>query len=145
MFTQVVGKLRLALSPPEPEWQHVALYVTASGLTTGPVPDGDRCFEADLDLLDHRFTVRDDDGESVSFGLEGRSVSQFHEDVLEALGVEPIEKTEQSHPLLDLLPASVDELVRASGLAANEVAAALTELEVAGLVAEGEGVFRRCG
>jgi len=86
MFTQVVGKLRLALSPPEPEWQHVALYVTASGLTTGPVPDGDRCFEADLDLLDHRFTVRDDDGESVSFGLEGRSVSEFHEDVLEALG-----------------------------------------------------------
>ena len=66
-------------------------------------------------------------------------------DVLEALGVDPIEKTEQSHPLLDLLPASVDELVRASGLAANEVAAALTELEVAGLVAEGEGVFRRCG
>jgi DNA processing protein len=66
-------------------------------------------------------------------------------DVLETLGVERAEKTEQSHPFLDLLPATVDELVRTSGLAANEVAAVLTELEVAGLAAEGEGVFRRCG
>jgi predicted Rossmann fold nucleotide-binding protein DprA/Smf involved in DNA uptake len=47
--------------------------------------------------------------------------------------------------LLELLPATVDELVRASGLAANEVAATLAELELAGLAAEGEGVFRRCG
>jgi DNA processing protein len=66
-------------------------------------------------------------------------------DVLEALGIERAEKTEGSHPFLDLLPATVDELVRTSGLPANEVAAVLTELEVAGLAAEGEGVFRRCG
>jgi DNA processing protein len=66
-------------------------------------------------------------------------------DVLEALGVEPAERVDQSHPLLDLLPATVDELVRASGSTANEIAAALAELEIAGLAAEGEGVYRRCG
>jgi DNA processing protein len=67
-------------------------------------------------------------------------------DVLEALGVEAAPAEAQgSHPLLELLPATVDELVRASGLAANEVAATLAELELAGLAAEGEGVFRRCG
>ena len=86
MFTQVVGKLRLACSPSEREWQHVALYVTVSGLTTGPVPAGDRLFEASFDLLHHRFTVATSDGQDVGFGLAGRTVAQFHEDVLEALG-----------------------------------------------------------
>ena len=66
-------------------------------------------------------------------------------DVLEALGLEVAAKTEETHPLLELLPATVDELVRTSGLAASEVAATLAELELAGLAAEGEGVFRRCG
>ena len=67
-------------------------------------------------------------------------------DVLEALGLDAAPaKVEESHPLLELLPATVDELIRASGLAANEVAATLAELELAGLAAEGDGVFRRCG
>ena len=38
MYMQVLGKLRLALSPPEPQWGHVPLYVTARGLTTSPIP-----------------------------------------------------------------------------------------------------------
>jgi DNA processing protein len=66
-------------------------------------------------------------------------------DVLEALGVEAATRRDDVHPLLDLLPATVDELVRASGLAPSEIAATLAELEVAGLAAEGEGVFRRSG
>jgi DNA processing protein len=65
-------------------------------------------------------------------------------DVLETLGIVASEEEPVAHPLLDLLPASVDELVRASGLPAAEIAATLLELEVAGLAAEGEGVFRRC-
>src|SRR5205823_5865225 len=52
----------------------------------GPVPDGDRSFEVAFDLLDHRLNVRSSGGEEVSFGLVGRSVAQFHEDVMEALG-----------------------------------------------------------
>jgi DNA processing protein len=66
------------------------------------------------------------------------------EDVLEALGIErPRSETTEAHPLLDLLPASVDELVRKSGLPASELAAALAELELSDRVFEGEGVFRR--
>src|SRR5439155_6570171 len=86
MFTQVIGKIRLVSAPVEPEWQHVALYVTTSGLTTGPVPSGDRSFEAGFDLLRHRFTVRTSEGDEVGFGLVGCSVARFHQQVLEALG-----------------------------------------------------------
>jgi DNA processing protein len=64
-------------------------------------------------------------------------------DVLEAFGVEPAPaRPAPSDPLLDLLPASVDELVQTSGRPAHEVSAALAELELAGLAAEGDGVYR---
>jgi DNA processing protein len=65
-------------------------------------------------------------------------------DVLESLGItthEP-ERTTAHHPLLDLLPATADELARATGLTPSEVAVALTELEVAGIAAEGDGMYR---
>jgi DNA processing protein len=63
-------------------------------------------------------------------------------DVLEALGIESQPRPAATDPLLQLLPATADELVRATGLAPGEVAAALTELEVSGLAAEGEGTYR---
>jgi len=64
-------------------------------------------------------------------------------DVLEALGLERARTgAEQFHPLLELLPASVDELVRKSGMSPGELAAVLAELELQGLAVEGEGVFR---
>jgi DNA processing protein len=66
------------------------------------------------------------------------------DDLLEPLGIErPRPSAEKSHPLLELLPASVDELVRKSGISAAEIGAALAELELGGLVFDGEGVFRR--
>src|SRR5438874_1220337 len=48
MYAQVIGKLRLALSPPEPQWAHVPLYVTARGLTTSPIPVGLRTIDLAL-------------------------------------------------------------------------------------------------
>jgi DNA processing protein len=66
-------------------------------------------------------------------------------DVLESFGIEPkaaVELDAETRRVLDLLPASADELVRALGLDAGAVAALLTELELAGLVAEGEGLYR---
>jgi DNA processing protein len=66
------------------------------------------------------------------------------DDVLETFGLEPAPaKPGPSHELLEHLPASVDELARATQLEAGGLAAALAELELAGLVAEGEGIFRR--
>jgi DNA processing protein len=64
------------------------------------------------------------------------------DDVLESFGIEPPAREQVSHPLLDLLPATADELVRATGLPPAEIAAALTELELSGLAAEGEGTYR---
>jgi DNA processing protein len=63
-------------------------------------------------------------------------------DVLEAYGIEIEPVTAPRHPLLELMPATADELVRATGGAPGQVAAVLTELELNGLAAEGDGVYR---
>jgi DNA processing protein len=64
-------------------------------------------------------------------------------DVLEAFGIEPVQAQHEPHPLLELLPSTVDELVRTSGLSAAEVAATLADLELKGRAAEGDGIYRR--
>jgi Family of unknown function (DUF5996) len=84
-YTQVVGKLRLALSPPEPEWAHTALYVSARGLTTGPIPYEDRVFQVDFDLIDHALAIAASDGATHRIALVPRSVAEFHALVMGAL------------------------------------------------------------
>jgi DNA processing protein len=64
------------------------------------------------------------------------------EDVLETLGIESERKPTKSHPLLELLPATADELVRATGRAPAEIAVELAELELSGLASEGDGTYR---
>jgi DNA processing protein len=64
------------------------------------------------------------------------------DDVLESLGIEPRKRETPQDPLLELMPATADELVRASGLSPAEVAAALAELELSGRAAEGDGIYR---
>jgi DNA processing protein len=65
-------------------------------------------------------------------------------DVLESLGIQsPVDRAGAEDPLLDLLPATADELVRKTGLTVGEVIAALAELDLAGLAAEGDGIYRR--
>ena len=64
------------------------------------------------------------------------------DDVLEALGIEPPPRATRADPLLDLLPATADELARATGRPPGEIGAALAELEVNGLAAEGDGTYR---
>src|SRR5438477_3485300 len=81
MYTQVLGKLRLALSPPEPQWGHVPLYVTARGLTTSPIPIGLRAFDAELDLLAHELVIRSSDGRVERRPLGG-DVASFYSDVI---------------------------------------------------------------
>jgi hypothetical protein len=84
MYTQVIGKLRLALSPFEPEWAHVALYVTAHGLTTSPMPVGSHTIDAELDLVDHVLVVRSSDGRTERRPLGG-AVAELYADVMDAL------------------------------------------------------------
>lgn len=85
MCTQVIGKLRLALSPFEPQWAHVPLYLTARGLTTSPVPSGLRTFDAEFDLVAHQLVLRASDGGSEVIALRPRSVAEFYRDVMDGL------------------------------------------------------------
>jgi hypothetical protein len=84
MYTQVIGKLRLALSPFEPGWANVPLYVTARGLSTSPVPIGLRTFDAELDLHDHVLVLRGGDGQVERRPLGG-AVADFYREVMDAL------------------------------------------------------------
>ncbi len=86
MWTQIIGKTRLALAPPENHWWQVALYLTPRGLTTSPMPYGPRTLSADFDFLDHRLQLRTSDGATRGVPLSPRSVADFYADYLEALG-----------------------------------------------------------
>ena len=85
MVTQILGKLKLALLPMEPEWGQVPLWVTPRGLTTGPLPDETRTFAVDLDLVDHSLTIADSNGELVSLPLRP-PVASVYRDLMAALG-----------------------------------------------------------
>lgn len=85
LWTQLLGKTLLARARPQNHWWHTALRVTARGLAgPAPVPDGDRSFDLELDLVDHLLTVRSD-GRSVAMPLIPRSVHAFHDEYLALL------------------------------------------------------------
>ena len=81
MYTQVIGKLRLALSPFEPQWTHVPLYVTARGLTTSTLPVDRGTFDAELDLVGHQLVIRTNDGRFQQRPLGG-DVADFYHDLV---------------------------------------------------------------
>jgi Family of unknown function (DUF5996) len=85
LFTQIVGKIRLARSPwLNHSWQ-VTLYVSARGLTTSPIPDGGRNFEIEFDFLDHGLKISTSDGARRAFALSGHSVAGFYRAVIATL------------------------------------------------------------
>src|SRR4051794_30241468 len=82
-YTQVVGKIRLALTPPLNHWWHVTLYVAPLGLTTSAIPYGDGSFELLLDLVDHDLVVTTSDGRRKELPLlVRRSVADFYADTM---------------------------------------------------------------
>jgi hypothetical protein len=80
MWSQIVGKTRLALAPMINHWWQVPLYVSARGLTTSPIPFGQRGleFEAELDFISHRMEIRGSDGSVDSFALESGTLAHFY-------------------------------------------------------------------
>src|SRR3981081_3883464 len=86
LLTQIIGKIRLVRSPWLNHSWHVALYVTARGLTTSPVPDGSRSFQIDLDFIDHVLRVSTSGGAMRQFALAGQSVATFYAAVMADLG-----------------------------------------------------------
>jgi hypothetical protein len=136
MWTQIVGKTRLALSPHVNHWWEVPLYVSARGLNTSPIPYGDSIFEMEFDFLDHQLAIKTNDGKVSNIKLYPRSVADFYGEfmrTMRSLGFEvkiwhmPVEipdpipfDRDQQHASYDPAPAnafwralvSVDEVLK---------------------------------
>ena len=85
MWTQIVGKVRLALAPPVNHWWQVPFYVGARGLMTTAIPYGDSSFEMEFDFIDHVLAIRTCDGDTRIVKLEPKSVAAFYAEVMAAL------------------------------------------------------------
>ena len=80
LWTQVVGKIRLAHAPMVNHWWQVPLYVTSRGLTTSAMPHGARNFQIDFDFIDHQLRIEASDGRRDSIPLIPRPVADFYAD-----------------------------------------------------------------
>ena len=85
MWTQIVGKVRLALEPMVNHWWQTTLYVSARGLTTGLMPHGGRGIEMEFDFHRHVLDIRTTDGDGRQVRLEPRSVADFHHQTMALL------------------------------------------------------------
>jgi hypothetical protein len=85
LWTQIVGKIRLTLTPWLNHSWHVTLYVTSRGLSSSSIPYGDRSFGIEFDFIDHLLKISTSDGASREFALAGHSVASFYATVIAAL------------------------------------------------------------
>ncbi len=85
MWTQIVGKVRLALSPHMNHWWESPLYVDTRGLTTSPIPYGEGMFEICFDFHNHELNIQTDSDETRSVRLVPQSVADFHREFVDAL------------------------------------------------------------
>src|SRR5665213_38899 len=108
LWSQVVGKIRLARAPWLNHSWHVALYVTARGLTTSPIPDGTRTFQIDFDLIDHVLRISTSDGAERQLALAGQSVASFYAAVMADLAELGIDLA------IDEMPSELPEPIRFS-------------------------------
>jgi hypothetical protein len=85
MWTQIVRKIRLALSPHVNHWWEVPLYVRARGLYTSAIPYHDRLFEMEFDFLDHHLQIRESNRTTKYVPLFARSVADFYRELMAVL------------------------------------------------------------
>jgi hypothetical protein len=126
MWTQMVGKVRLRLTPLMNHWWNVPLYVTARGLTTSRIPYGQRAFELWFDFMRHQLVLETTDGILETLPLAPRSVAEFYGEfmrMLQSAGIEvkiwrmPVEipnpiPFDQDHVHRSYDPASVEKFWR---------------------------------
>jgi hypothetical protein len=112
MWLQIIGKVRLVQSPPINHSWHTTLYVTSRGLTTSPVPHGEREFEIHLDLIDHRLAITSSDGGVGGFPLRAQTVAAFYDRLmseLTKLGL-PVRIAVKPNEVPDPIPFPRDEI-----------------------------------
>ncbi len=112
LWTQVVGKVRLACTPWLNHSWHVPLYLTARGLTTSPISQGHRSFSIDFDFIDHTLIIATADGARKQIVLEPRTVADFYGAVMAALDELSlsVQINEMPSEILDAIPFSRDTL-----------------------------------
>ena len=86
MWAQIVGKIRLALSPWTNHSWHVTLYLTSRGLTTSPIPHHSCTFEIQFDFIDHRLLIDKSDGARRTIELKPQTVAEFYRALMKTLG-----------------------------------------------------------
>ena len=86
MWSQIVGKVRLALAPRINHWWEVPLYVSALGLTTSAIPYPEGNFEVEFDFIHHRLTIKTSQNTAATVGLRPRTVADFYQEFMAALG-----------------------------------------------------------
>ena len=109
MWTQIVGKIQLALAPSVNHWWHIAQHVTTRGLGTGPLPHGDRTFEIDLDLVEHECRITISDGSAARVPLLPMTVAEFHDRLVGALREHGLEVDFWRRPVEVANPIPFDE------------------------------------
>jgi hypothetical protein len=110
LWTQIVGKVRLARTPWLNHSWHVPLYLTARGLTTSPIAHGDRSFSIDFDFIDHTLVIAATDGSRKQINLEPRAVADFYAEVMTALDELslPVRIHEMPNEIADGIPFTRD-------------------------------------
>jgi Family of unknown function (DUF5996) len=106
MWTQIVGKVKLALHPPVNHWWHTALLVTPRGLTTGPIPYERTTFEVTFDFIDHQLLLLTSKGAMRAMPLIPRSVADFYREFMALLHAENIDV------VINTLPSEVTNPIR---------------------------------
>src|SRR5499426_2553269 len=85
MWTQIVGKVRLAQTPLVNHWWNVPLYVSARGLTTTAMPYHEIFFEMEFDFIDHQLLIECSHGAKATVALQPKSVAKFYDETMAAL------------------------------------------------------------
>jgi hypothetical protein len=112
MWLQIVGKIRMVLSPPLNHWWHVTLYANARGLTTSPIPYQSGAFEIQFDFLDHLLAIHTCDGARRLLPLVADSVATFYGRLMEALRSLRIEVAINTKPQEIANPVPFDQDTR---------------------------------
>ena len=97
MWTQIVGKTRLALTPLQEHWWNVPLYVSARGLTTSAMPCGEEMLDIEFDFVSHCLCFRMSNGETLTTPLRPQTVADFYAEYQRSLATLGV--TVKIHPV----------------------------------------------
>lgn len=120
LWTQIIGKIRLELTPWVNHSWHVTLHVTAHGFSTSPIPYGSEIFELELNFIEQRLNGKSSTGQAAGFSLKPGPVAEFHDhvfDVLHALGVQ-VKIKERPNEIPGAIPFPQDRIHSAYDAAA---------------------------